>query len=236
MAESKKVMNVKILIAGASGGVGSYLINHFDREDFELFLTYKDTIDFYHPKKAKFKVMQCDFSHEDDVKDLFDNLSELDVLINTMGTVDNAIVTKMSLKAWDEVLKSNLTTVFLSCRQALPKMLKNSHIINISSVLGTTGLIGASNYVAAKGGVEAFTRSLAQEALREKVFVNAVALGYFDIGLGLKLTEKQRNKVLENIPLGEFGDPSEIGAVIDYIIKSKYLVGQTIHLNGGLRI
>jgi len=115
-------------------------------------------------------------------------------------------------------------------------MVENSHIINISSVLGTTGMPGATNYVASKGGVEAFTRSLALEVIRDKIFVNAIALGYFETGLGLKLTDKIKNMVLERIPLKKFGDPEEIGAIVNYIISSRYLVGQVLHLNGGFRI
>ncbi|KKK82764.1 hypothetical protein LCGC14_2800120, partial [marine sediment metagenome] len=104
-----------------------------------------------------------------------------------------------------------------------------------SSVLGRMGMIGATNYAASKGGVESFTKSLALECLhKRKIFVNAVALGYFKIGMGLDLSEKIVETIKEKIPLKDFGETDEITNVVDYILSSKYLVGQIIEINGGL--
>lgn len=227
---------MNIVITGASGGVGSYLAKHFDKADKKLFLTYNQSSIPYHPELAKYEAYKCDFINEDDVKDFYNSIPEINVLINSMGEVDNALVKNMSMKAWTAIINSNLTSVFLSCRCALPKMPENSHIINISSILGTTGMVGATNYSTAKGGVEAFTRSLALEAIRNRVFANAIALGYFETGLGLKLSDKIRKIVTKQILLKKFGDPREIGSLVDYIISSRYLVGQVIHLNGGFRV
>ena len=154
-----------------------------------------------------------------------------------MGHVENELVRRMDVGAWDRVIESNLKTVFLSCRYGITKVVQGGHIINISSILGSMGMIGASNYVAAKGGVESFTKSFALECLhKNRVYVNAIALGYFKIGMGLTLNEKIANYICQQIPLREFGEPDEIGKLVKYIISSQYLVGQVIHLNGGLRI
>ena len=111
-----------------------------------------------------------------------------------MGHVENELVRRMDVGAWDRVIESNLKTVFLSCRYGITKVVQGGHIINISSILGSMGMIGASNYVAAKGGVESFTKSFALECLHKtRVFVNAIALGYFKIGMGLTLSEKIAN-------------------------------------------
>lgn len=229
---------MKIMIAGASGGIGNFLTKELDLEENELFLTYnRSRENVYETKKAKSTLIKCDFTLSEEVKNVFSNIESLDVLINVMGHFENELIYRMAEEEWDRVISSNLKTVFLSCRYAIEKMAENGHIINISSILGSTGMIGASNYVAAKGAVEAFTKSLALECLHNmRVFVNVIALGYFKIGMGLKLDNKIEDMVKKKIPLKEFGEAKEIIKLINYIISSRYLVGQVIHLNGGLRI
>lgn len=229
---------MKIMIAGASGGIGNFLSNRFDKKENELILTYNTSEkNIYDVKNARFTIYQCNFTKKTDVEDVFSKIESLDVLINAMGHFENNLISRMDEGEWDRVIASNLKTIFLSCRYAFDKMVENGHIINISSVLGSTGMIGASNYVAAKGGVEAFIKSFALECVHKKrVFVNAIALGYFKLGMGLQLDKKIEMMVKEKIPLKEFGEPDEIIKVIKYIISSRYLVGQIIHLNGGLRV
>jgi len=226
------------MIAGASGGIGNLLTNKFDTEKNELILTYnKHKNKLYIPKFAKYLVFKCNFVSDKEVKILFSKIESLDVLINVMGHFANNLICQMNEEEWDIVIASNLKTVFLSCKYGIEKIVKNGHIINISSVLGSLGMIGATNYVTSKGGVEAFTKSFALECLyRNKVFVNAIAIGYFKVGMGLQLTDKIANMMREKIPLKEFGEPKEIFKLIEYIISSQYLVGQVIHLNGGLRV
>lgn len=228
---------MRVLIAGASGGIGRYLTKKFDVLGNWLYLTYNTSQEnVYTPKFAIYEKIQCDFTQERSVREAFNTIEYIDVLINVMGTVKNDPIRNMKEATWDWVIETNLKTVFLSCRFGYSRMTPNSHIINISSVLGSTGMRGASNYVASKGAVEAFTKSFALECIRDKIFVNAIALGYFTIGMGLQLDSKIENLVKDSIPLKEFGDPEEIYTLIQYIIHSTYLVGQVIHLNGGLRV
>ncbi len=229
---------MKIMIAGASGGIGNYLSKKFDSERNELYLTYNTSKNkICKTEYALSHVLKCNFTKKEEVEKIFENIPSLDVLINVMGHFENCLIYQMDEGEWDRVIASNLKTVFLSCRFAIEKMVDYGHIINISSVLGSTGMIGASNYVATKGAVEAFSRSFALECLHNRrVFVNSVALGYFKIGMGLQLDEKIKTIVKEKIPLKDFGDPDEIFKVIQYIISSKYLVGQVIHINGGLKL
>jgi 3-oxoacyl-[acyl-carrier protein] reductase len=229
---------MKIMIAGASGGIGRFLTKKFDSEKNDLILTYNTSKDqIYKIKKANSTIFKCDFTKIEEVKSVFSKIKSLDVLINVMGHVENSLICQMEEEEWDRVIASNMKTVFLSCRYGVDKLVENGHIINISSVLGCMGMIGATNYAAAKGGVESFTKSFALECLHDrKIYVNAIALGYFNIGLGLNLSEKIVKITKQKIPLKEFGDPEEIYKLIKYIISSRYLVGQIIHLNGGLRI
>lgn len=229
---------MKIMIAGASGGIGNFLTKKFDNEKNELILTYnKHKDNLYITKFSKYSVFKCDFTNKKEAKALFFKIKSLDLLINVMGLLANNLIYQMTEEEWDNVIASNLKTVFLSCKYGIEKIVKNGHIINISSVLGSMGMIGATNYVASKGGVEAFTKSFALECLhRNRVFVNAIALGYFKIGMGLQLPDKITHMMREKIPLKEFGEPEEISNLIKYMISSQYLVGQVIHLNGGLRV
>jgi len=229
---------LKVLIAGASGGVGSNLIKVFDEDNNELFLTYKDNKNvIIEPKNATYKIIKCDFTNENDVSGLYNNLDFIDVVINSFGTAKNKLIKKMDLADWKAVIDTNLTSTFLSCKHSQNKLKDHGHIINISSVLASTGAIGASNYVAAKGGIESFTKSFALECLlRNKIYVNCIALGYFNTGMGNKLNQKIEKEVKRKIPIYEFGNPNEISSIVKYIISSRYLIGQTIHLNGGLYI
>ncbi len=229
---------MKIMITGASGGIGNYLTKKYDLEGNKLYLTYNTSKNkIFKNKYAISHIFKCDFTKKEEVEKIFENIKSIDVLINVMGHFENQLICQMEECVWDRVIASNLKTVFLSCRFAIEKMVDYGHIINISSILGSTGIIGASNYDAAKGAVEAFTRSFALECLHNRrVFVNSVALGYFKIGMGLQLNEKIEMIVKKKIPLKDFGNPDEIFKVIEYITSSKYLVGQVIHINGGLRV
>ena len=230
---------MKIFIAGASGGIGSYLTKEFDKIENHLYLTYNTSKEkIYQTKNAlSTEIIKVDFTNENEAIAAFSKIEALDLLINIMGSVENNLICRMSEEEWDRVIDTNLKSCFLSCRYGIEKIVEEGHIINFTSILGSTGMIGATNYVAAKGGVEAFTKSFALECLyRRRVFVNAIALGYFKIGMGLNLSEKIENMVKNTIPLKDFGEPEEIIKLVKFIISSKYLVGQIIHLNGGLRL
>jgi 3-oxoacyl-[acyl-carrier protein] reductase len=224
------------MIVGASGGIGNLLTKHFDSEENELYLTYnKSRNKIFSPRNAKSTIIKSDFTKANEVEKAFLNIEPLDVLINAIGSVANNLIYKMEEQEWDTAINTNLKSVFLSCRYGIPKMVEESHIINLSSVLGRMGMVGATNYAASKGGVESFTKSLALECLHNrKIYVNAIALGYFKIGMGLNLSEKIVNTIKEKIPLNDFGEPDEIIKAVDYILSSKYLVGQVIEINGGL--
>lgn len=150
--------------------------------------------------------------------------------------VDDSPITNMDEEQWDRVFDVNLKGAFLCTKYAIPRMARNSHIINISSVVSKTGAVGASNYAASKGGLESFTKSVAREVIKEEIFVNCISLGFFEIGLGAHLEQKVRDFTLEQIPLHRFGDPMEIVRTVKFIIGSRYLVGSVINLNGGIHL
>ena len=230
---------MNILITGASGGIGRHLTEHFDKPGNALFLTYRTYQSHLRnvaiPAAASAEmIIMCDFTKSADVQALFDRIRSLDVIVNCMGHVENSLAVRMDEEQWDRVIDSNLKTVFLSCKHGAPLMAPCGHIVNISSVLGSLGMPGASNYCAAKGAVEAFTRAFALECIPRGIFVNAIALGYFKTGLGLELSPKSVEAALSRIPLRRFGEPGEISRAVDYVIASRYMTGSVLHLNGGL--
>lgn len=226
---------MNIVITGASRGIGRVLANNLSAS--KMFLLYH--ADDENMKltaaeiKCDFSVFKCDVSNATQVKNTFAQIEQIDVLINNAGTVDDSLIINMSEEQWDRVLNVNLKGAFLCCRYAVPKMRDGSHIINISSVTSKTGVIGACNYTASKGGLESFTKSLAKELIRDGIFVNCISLGFFEVGLGAGLRQKVRESALQQIPLSHFGDPSEIVRAVEFIINSRYLVGSVINLSGG---
>jgi len=222
---------MNIMIVGAAGGVGHLLAKHFDTPLHHLYLVgHKEKVHIPYNGQA----IYTDFTSEKNVEAVFSRIKTLNLLINAQGVTADNLIKNMGKSEWDMVLDVNLTSVFLACKHAYFKMKPLSHIINFSSVLAKTGMIGASNYAASKGAIESFTKSFALEAIRNAVFVNCISLGYFDIGMGRRLSDKITRSVERKIPLGYFGHKDEILKLVEYIIQSTYLVGQTIELNGGL--
>jgi 3-oxoacyl-[acyl-carrier protein] reductase len=228
-------MAVNVVITGASRGIGRiiahnlpaskmFLLYHADDESMKLTMA---------GMKCAFITFKCDVANEAQVKNTFDKIEQIDVLINNASIVDDALLGNMSEAQWDRVIDVNLKGTFLCCKHAVPKMREGSHIVNISSITSQSGIIGAGNYAASKGGVEALTRSLARELIRDGIFVNCVSLGFFEIGLGASLRQKVRDATLQQIPLHRFGDPLEIVRAINFLTGSKYLVGSIINLSGG---
>lgn len=224
-----------IVITGASRGIGRvlannlpaskmYLLYHGDEQGMKV--TAKNM-------KCNFAAFKCDVSDSAQVRDTFDKIEQIDALINNAGTVANALIKNTTEEQWDRVIDVNLKGAFLCTKYALSKMRGSSHIINISSVTSKTGVIGASNYVASKGGLESLTKSLAVELIRDGIFVNCISLGFFEIGLGTSLKDNVRTAALRRTSLHHFGDPLEIVRAVEFIMGSKYLVGSTINLSGG---
>lgn len=229
-------MRRNIVITGASRGIGQLLANNLQASKMYLFYHKdNDNMEITAAKmRCDFSIFRCDVSDDMQVKNTFAQIENIDVLINNAGTTADSLVATMSEAQWDEVIDTNLKGVFLCSKYATPKMNKGSHIINISSIVSQTGIIGASNYAASKGGVEALTRSLAKELIRDGIFVNCICLGFFNIGLGTRLNQKVSDAILQGIPLHCFGNPLEIIRAIEFIIGSNYLVGSIIPLTGGL--
>ena len=164
--------------------------------------------------------------------------SAVTVLVNNAGITRDTLAMRMKDEDWDDVLDTNLKSVFRMCRAVMRGMMKarTGRIVNITSVVGHAGNAGQANYCAAKAGVSGMTRSLARELGSRGITVNCVAPGFIDTDMTKALEESQKTALLGNIPLGRLGTPEDIAAAVSYLVSpaASYVTGTTIHVNGGM--
>lgn len=160
------------------------------------------------------------------------------ILVNNAGITRDNIALRMKDEEWDEVIETNLTSIFRVTKACLKGMTKArwGRVINISSVVGLMGNVGQSNYSAAKAGLEGYTRSMARELGSRNITFNAIAPGFIDTDMTKELSEEHKAMMLTQIPLGRLGRPEEIAAVCGFIASegAAYITGSTIPVNGGM--
>jgi NAD(P)-dependent dehydrogenase (short-subunit alcohol dehydrogenase family) len=188
------------------------------------------------------RTYQADVSQSAEIERLVEHVREdfgqIDILINNAGITRDRSLRKMTDEMWDEVLETNLRGPALLARAVLPGMLDAGwgRIINIASIVGQTGNFGQTNYSAAKGGLIAFTKSLARETARKGVTVNAVAPGFIETDMTRELSHEAVQSVKVATPLGRFGTPDEVAAAIVFLATpaASYITGEVISVNGGM--
>jgi 3-oxoacyl-[acyl-carrier protein] reductase len=160
------------------------------------------------------------------------------VLVNNAGITRDNLLMRMKPEEWAEVIQTNLSSIFRVSRACIKAMTKArwGRIINISSVVGSSGNGGQTNYSASKAGIEGFTRSLAKEIGSRGITVNAVAPGFIDTDMTRKLPIQQTETLLAQIPLARLGQPEEVASVVGFLASDKgaYITGETLHVNGGM--
>jgi 3-oxoacyl-[acyl-carrier protein] reductase len=170
--------------------------------------------------------------------DLRKQFGEISILVNNAGITKDNLLARMSDEEWDDVLTTNLKSVFRLSRSVLRAMMKarTGRIINISSVVGSMGNPGQANYAASKAGMAGFTKSLAQEVGSRNITVNCVAPGFIDTDMTMALGEEQRAKLVEHVPVKRLGKPQDIAAAVAFLAGSgaDYITGVTLHVNGGM--
>lgn len=163
---------------------------------------------------------------------------EVSILVNNAGITKDNLLARMSEEEWDDVLATNLKSVFRLSRAVLRAMMKarSGRIISISSVVGSMGNPGQANYAASKAGMAGFSKSLAQEIGSRNITVNCIAPGFIDTDMTLALGDEQRAKLVENVPLKRLGQPADIAAAVAFLASpaASYITGITLHVNGGM--
>lgn len=236
------------LITGASRGIGRAVAEKLASQGFDLFLTclhqeqllrqLKNQLEARHGISCR--TFLTDMGDSLQVEQLFQEIrsccSHLDVLVNNAGISYIGLLTDMTDKQWDAMVRTNLSSVFYTSRLAIPLMLSehSGKIINISSVWGCVGASCETAYSATKGGVNAFTMALAKELAPSGIQVNAIACGAIETDMNLFLSEEEREQLTEEIPCGRFGTPEEVAQLVCTLCQSHdYLTGQVIKLDGG---
>ena len=167
-----------------------------------------------------------------------ENYGNISILVNNAGITKDNLLMKMKDEDWDEVINTNLKSVFKLSKSVIRKMMKNRYgrIINISSVVGHSGNAGQTNYTAAKAGMSGFTKSLAQEVGSRGITVNCVAPGFIDTEMTRSLPEEYKNQLINKIPLGKLGSPNDIANAVAFLASENagYITGETLHINGGM--
>lgn len=163
---------------------------------------------------------------------------EVSVLVNNAGVTRDNLLLRMKDEEWDEIMETNLKSVFRLSRAVLRGMMKarQGRIINISSVVGALGNAGQTNYAASKSGLFGFTKSLAREVGSRNITVNCVAPGFIDTDMTRALSDKQREELVQQIPLGRLGQATDVAAVVAFLAspQASYITGCTLHVNGGM--
>lgn len=162
------------------------------------------------------------------------------ILVNNAGVTRDNLLMRMPQEEWDQVIATNLTSVFRLSRLCIRDMIKArwGRIVNISSVVGYMGNGGQTNYVASKAGVIGFSKSLAQEVASRNVTVNCIAPGFIETDMTKKLSEEQREKLLAVVPMKRIGQPEDIANAVSFLVSdnASYITGATIHVNGGMHM
>jgi 3-oxoacyl-[acyl-carrier protein] reductase len=233
------------LITGATGGIGAAIARAMHAKGAVVAISGRrgDMLDALAGQLAgRVHVFACDIASNEEAEALVpaaeQAMGHLDILVNNAGVARDQLLIRMKDEDWNQVLAIDLTAAFRLARAAVRGMMRRrfGRIIGIASVVGVTGNAGQANYAAAKAGMIAMTKSLAQEVASRGVTVNAIAPGFIETAMTDALTEKQKESILARVPAGRLGDPDDIAAGAVYLASNEgaYVTGQTLHINGGM--
>ena len=236
--------NKKVLITGATGGIGGSLVEKFYNLNSIILATGTNEEKLTKLKKKypnivveKFKLDEHD-KIENFIENVNTKLDGLDILVNNAGiTLDNLSI-RLTEENWKRVLDINLTSSFLMCKYAIKKMLKKKfgRIINITSIVGHTGNLGQANYAASKAGIIAFSKSLALEYAKKNININCVSPGFIKTEMTDKINDEFKKNLINKIPSGDLGTGEDVSNCVAFLASdmAKYINGETIHVNGGM--
>ncbi len=236
------------LVTGASRGIGRAIALELGSRGFVVIGTAtsdggaQNISSYLAENSIQGEGMCLDVSSDDSVASVIAAITEKHgmpgVLVNNAGITKDNLLMRMKTEEWTDVIDTNLSSMYRLCKACVKGMTKArwGRIINISSVVGSSGNAGQSNYAASKAGIEGFSRALAKEIGSRGITVNAVAPGFIATDMTKDLPEKQAEALLASIPLGRLGQPEEIAAVVGFLASESgaYITGETLHVNGGM--
>tara|TARA_B100000945_G_scaffold83931_1_gene64971 strand:+ start:725 stop:1459 length:735 start_codon:yes stop_codon:yes gene_type:complete len=236
--------NKKILITGATGGIGGALVKRFVSLQGDVLATGTklEKLDLLKRDHPSIKTKQFDISDhskiENFVETVASELGGLDILINNAGINSDNLSLRMKDDEWKKVIDINLTSTFLLSKNGIRKMLKNKfgRIVNITSVVGHSGNLGQSNYSASKAGIIGMSKSLAIEYAKKNITVNCVSPGFIVSNMTMSIAEKVKMYLTSRIPMGKLGTGEDVSNCVAFLSSesASYVTGETIHVNGGM--
>ena len=233
------------LVTGASRGIGRAIAERLVADGATVIGTATSeagaqAISAYLQDSGEGKVLNV--ADPDSMQVLLAEITEkhgsVDILINNAGITRDNLLMRMKDDEWQSIMDTNLTSIFKMSKAVLRGMMKKrkGRIINIGSVVGSTGNAGQANYAAAKAGVIGFSKSMAREVASRGITVNVVSPGFIDTDMTKSLTDAQKESIFKDIPANRLGDPKEIAATVGFLASddAAYITGETIHVNGGM--
>lgn len=238
------------LVTGATGGLGTHMVKRLMDDGYKVIANYRS------PEKAEAwlkemqaegyepAIYQADVADYDQVGDMVKRIQEeigvIDILVNNAGITRDSAFRRMTPETWDEVLKSNLYSVFNCCHHVIEPMVDQHYgrIINISSVNGQRAQFGLVNYAAAKAGMHGFTKTLAVEVARKGITVNTISPGYIATDMVMAVAEDVRAQIIKGIPVGRLGGTEEIAHLVSFLASegAAFITGANYAINGGQHV
>ncbi len=239
------------LVTGASKGIGKASALRLGEQGVNVAVNYnssqaeaEDTVEQLAAMGVEAFIVKGDVSSRDEVNGMVDEVTErfgqIDILVNNAGIISDSLLIRMSDKAWDDVITTNLNGTFYCTRAVLRGMIRRrwGRIINIGSVVGIRGNIGQVNYSASKAGIIGFTKALAKEVASRSITVNTVTPGYINTDTVDVLPQATKDRIMTWIPQGHFGEVDDVAHMVAYIAseKARYMTGQIVSIDGGMAI
>ena len=227
-------------MTGGSRGIGRAIAVEFARAGADVVVGYRSGTEEAESVATEIggRAVQADVADPEQAKALVEEAGEIAILVNNAGLTRDGVLARMTDADWRDVIETNLSSVFYTCRAASRGMMKRrgGAIVNISSIVGLRGNWGQTNYSASKAGIIGFTKSLARELGSRGVRANVVAPGYVKTRLTDELPEEARGAMLDNTPLGRLGDPEDVAGAVRFLCsdEASFITGEVLLVDGGL--
>ncbi len=236
------------IVTGGTRGIGRHISLQLAKRGADVAINYRSrqeeadaTIKELEEMGGRAMAVQADLSDMTAARNLIRKVHKewgrVDILVNNAGITRDKTMKKLTDDDWNDVLNTNLGSVYATCSEVLEIMMsqKFGRIVNITSFVGQAGNFGQANYAASKGGIIAFTKTLALEMAKYNITVNAIAPGFTETEMLSQVPEHIREKIMERVPMGRFGQPEEIARAVVFIAaEGDYITGQQINVNGGV--